>query len=56
MTGSNVIASFAHAVAAAKTQDELSVASQTFRRDIGRTGVREACLMIFYQRKKELGR
>lgn len=56
MTGSNVIANFAHAVAVATSRDELQKVGSTYRKDIRAAGVREICAGIFTQRQQELDR
>lgn len=54
MTGSNVIANFAHAVAAAQSLQEATTTARTFARDIQRAGVNNICALILTRRREEL--
>lgn len=54
MTGSNVIASFAHAVAAAGTLQDVTTTARVFAKDIQRSGVSDICAQILTRRREEL--
>jgi hypothetical protein len=54
MTGSSVIAQFAHAIAAATTLPEATTTARTFAKDIQRAGVNDICALILTRRREEL--
>lgn len=54
MTGSNVIANFAHAIASDKTLEQVTTTARTFAKDIQRAGVSDICALILTRRREEL--
>ncbi|WP_425087807.1 hypothetical protein [Stappia sp.] len=54
MTGSSVIANFAHAVASATSLPEVTTTARTFAKDIQRAGVSDVCALILTRRRVEL--